>query len=102
MDAFDVRGGRLLAADVPASAIAERFGTPPGETGDFPARLRAPARKEGDLLAVHPAGAYGFVMISNDNTRGRAAEVLADSSAAHGVRCRKRQELFAGESLLPE
>ncbi len=41
-------------------------------------------------------------MNSNDNTRGRAAEVLVDSSAAHGVRCRKRQELFAGESLLPD
>lgn len=41
-------------------------------------------------------------MNSNDNTRGRAAEVLVDSSAAHRVRSRKRQELFAGESLLPD
>ena len=46
MDAFDVRGGRLLAADVPASAIAERFGTPPGETGDFPAGFALPPGKK--------------------------------------------------------
>lgn len=42
-------------------------------------------------------------MNSNDNTRGRAAEVLVDSSAAHWVRRHgTRQELFAGESLLPD
>ena len=42
-------------------------------------------------------------MNSNYNTRGRAAEVLVDSSAAHGVRRQlTRQELFTGESLLPD
>lgn len=73
------------------------------ETGDFLARGRELALAEGDLLAVRSAGAYGFVMSSNYNTRGRAAEVLVDGSAAHEVRRRETiEELFAGESLLPD
>ncbi|KPX44143.1 diaminopimelate decarboxylase [Pseudomonas syringae pv. tagetis] len=73
------------------------------ETGDFLAKGRALALAEGDLLAVHSAGAYGFVMSSNYNTRGRAAEVLVDGSQAFEVRRRETvAELFAGESLLPE
>ncbi|PBP75262.1 diaminopimelate decarboxylase [Pseudomonas syringae] len=73
------------------------------ETGDFLAKGRELALAEGDLLAVHSAGAYGFVMSSNYNTRGRAAEVLVDGSQAFEVRRRETvAELFAGESLLPE
>lgn len=73
------------------------------ETGDFLAKGRELALAEGDLLAVHSAGAYGFVMSSNYNTRGRAAEVLVDGSQAFEVRRRETvTELFAGESLLPE
>ncbi|WP_024695086.1 diaminopimelate decarboxylase [Pseudomonas syringae] len=73
------------------------------ETGDFLAKGRELALAEGDLLAVHSAGAYGFVMSSNYNTRGRAAEVLVDDTQAFEVRRRETvAELFAGESLLPE
>ncbi|MFJ3521554.1 diaminopimelate decarboxylase [Pseudomonas sp. NPDC090203] len=73
------------------------------ETGDFLAKERELALAEGDLLAVHSAGAYGFVMSSNYNTRGRAAEVLVDGDQAFEVRRRETvTELFAGESLLPE
>jgi diaminopimelate decarboxylase len=73
------------------------------ETGDFLAKDRELALAEGDLLAVHSAGAYGFVMSSNYNTRGRAAEVLIDGDQAFEVRRRETlTELFAGESLLPE
>ena len=73
------------------------------ETGDFLAKDRELALEEGDLLAVHSAGAYGFVMSSNYNTRGRAAEVLVDGDQAFEVRRRETvAELFAGESLLPE
>ena len=73
------------------------------ETGDFLAKDRQLALEEGDLLAVHSAGAYGFVMSSNYNTRGRAAEVLVDGDQAIEVRRRETvAELFAGESLLPE
>ena len=72
------------------------------ETGDFLAKDRELALVEGDLLAVCSAGAYGFVMSSNYNTRGRAAEVLVDGEQAFEVRRRESvQELYAGESLLP-
>ncbi|MGY2292385.1 diaminopimelate decarboxylase [Pseudomonas sp. SDO528_S397] len=73
------------------------------ETGDFLAKDRQLALEEGDLLAVHSAGAYGFVMSSNYNTRGRVAEVLVDGDQAFEVRRRETvAELYAGESLLPE
>ncbi|RRU72027.1 diaminopimelate decarboxylase [Stutzerimonas xanthomarina] len=72
------------------------------ETGDFLAKDRELALVEGDLLAVCSAGAYGFVMSSNYNTRGRAAEVLVNGDQAFEVRRRESvQELYAGESLLP-
>ena len=72
------------------------------ETGDFLGKDRELALAEGDLLAVRSAGAYGFVMSSNYNTRGRAAEVLVDGEQVHEVRRRETlTELFAGESLLP-
>ena len=72
------------------------------ETGDFLAKGRELVLAEGDLLAVRSAGAYGFVMSSNYNTRGRAAEVLVDGAQSFEVRRRESvQELFAGESLLP-
>ncbi|MEN0105144.1 MAG: diaminopimelate decarboxylase [Pseudomonas sp.] len=73
------------------------------ETGDFLAKGRELALQEGDLLAVCSAGAYGFAMSSNYNTRGRCAEVLVDGEQAYEVRRRETvQELYAGESLLPE
>ncbi|WP_409277514.1 diaminopimelate decarboxylase [Pseudomonas defluvii] len=73
------------------------------ETGDFLAKARQLNLAEGDLLAVHSAGAYGFVMSSNYNTRGRCAEVLVDGDKAFEVRRRETvAELFAGESQLPE
>jgi diaminopimelate decarboxylase len=73
------------------------------ETGDFLAKDRQLVLAEGDLLAVRSAGAYGFVMSSNYNTRGRAAEVLVDGEQAFEVRRRETvQELYAGESLLPD
>ncbi|MBF8793084.1 diaminopimelate decarboxylase [Pseudomonas monteilii] len=73
------------------------------ETGDFLAKERVLDLAEGDLLAVQSAGAYGFVMSSNYNTRGRCAEVLVDGDQAFEVRRRETiAELFAGESLLPE
>ena len=73
------------------------------ETGDFLAKDRELTLEEGDLLAVHSAGAYGFVMSSNYNTRGRTAEVLVDGDQAFEVRRRETvAELYAGESLLPE
>lgn len=72
------------------------------ESGDFLAHDRALSLEQGDLLAVGAAGAYGFVMSSNYNTRPRACEVLVDGDRAHAVRKRESVTmLFAGESLLP-
>jgi diaminopimelate decarboxylase len=49
------------------------------ESGDFLAKGREmDEASAGDLLAVHDVGAYGYVMASNYNTRGRGAEVLVD------------------------
>ena len=73
------------------------------ETGDFLGKDRVLNLAEGDLLAVQSAGAYGFVMSSNYNTRGRCAEILVDGDQAFEVRRRETiAELYAGESLLPE
>lgn len=72
------------------------------ETGDFLGKGRRLALSEGDLLAVRSAGAYGFAMSSNYNSRPRAAEVLVDGAQVHLIRERERPEdLFAGERLIP-
>ncbi len=73
------------------------------ETGDFLGRDRQLAIAEGGVLAVMSAGAYGFCMSSNYNSRPRAAEVLVDGDVAHLVRARESVAmLFEGESILPE
>ena len=94
-----------VTAVTPRASVARAYDIvgPICETGDFLAKDRQLALEEGDLLAVHSAGAYGFVMSSNYNTRGRAAEVLVDGDQAFEVRRRETvAELYAGESLLPE
>ncbi|MFT0211342.1 diaminopimelate decarboxylase [Pseudomonas sp. F1_0610] len=91
--------------------VAEREGAaenydvvgPICETGDFIAKDRSLTLAAGDLLAVCSAGAYGFVMSSNYNTRTRAAEVMVDADKVYEVRRREQlEELFTHESLLPE
>ena len=72
------------------------------ETGDFLARDRElEAVNQGDLLAVMSAGAYGFTMSSNYNSRPRAAEVLVSGDRIHLIRRREEYEdLIRGESLV--
>lgn len=73
------------------------------ETGDFLGKDRELAIAPGDLLAVRSAGAYGFTMSSNYNSRPRAAEILVDGDHAHVIRQRETVEgLFALESMLSE
>lgn len=73
------------------------------ETGDFLGKDRELAIAAGDLLAVRSAGAYGFVMASNYNSRPRPAEVMVAGDEAHLVRRRERlEDLWAGEALLPD
>ena len=72
------------------------------ESGDWLGRDRDLAIAPGDLLAIRTAGAYGFTMASNYNSRGRAAEVMVDGDQAHLVRARESfDDLVRGESLLP-
>lgn len=72
------------------------------ETGDWLGKDRELAVREGDLLAVRTAGAYGFTMSSNYNSRGRAAEVMVDGERAQVVRERESlEDLVRGEALLP-
>ncbi len=86
----------------PASArfTADVVG-PVCESGDFLAKDRElPQLQSGDLLAVMSAGAYGFVMASNYNTRPRAAEVLVDGDQFHVVRERETlEDLVRGEHI---
>jgi diaminopimelate decarboxylase len=73
------------------------------ETGDFLGKDRELAIEADDLLAVRSAGAYGFVMSSNYNTRPRVAEVMVDGAKTHLVRQREPLEsLWQLESILPE
>ena len=69
------------------------------ETSDFLAKDRVlPPLTRGDLLSVFSAGAYGFVMSSQYNSRPRAAEVLVDGGEWRVVRPRETYEdLFASE-----
>ncbi len=60
------------------------------ESGDFLAKDRMlPGLKQGDRLALMSAGAYGFTMSSNYNSRRRAAEVLVDGDKFHVIRKRE-------------
>ena len=71
------------------------------ETGDFLGKNRELDIRSDDLLAIRSAGAYGFVMSSNYNTRPRAAEVMVDGGHAQLVRYRESSaELYARECVL--
>ena len=84
------------------SAIYDVVG-PICETGDFIGKDRELSLSEGDLLAVRSAGAYGFVMASNYNSRPRGAEIMVDGEVATVVREREQlTDLWLGEHLLPE
>ena len=72
------------------------------ESGDWLGRARPLAVREGDLLAVLSAGAYGMAMASNYNTRPRGAEVMVDGGTVHLVRERESvASLYALERRLP-
>ena len=70
------------------------------ETGDILGKNRRLAIEPGDLLAIHSAGAYGFTMSSNYNTRPRVAEVLVNDKNWQVVREREQTaDLFSLESI---
>jgi diaminopimelate decarboxylase len=72
------------------------------ETGDFLGKGRPLRLLENNLIAICSAGAYGFSMSSNYNSRPRAAEVLVDGEAMHLIRARETiEQLWAEERLIP-
>jgi len=73
------------------------------ESGDYLARKRKmPAFQSGDLIAVMSAGAYGFTMSSNYNSRPRVAEVLVEGDRFHVIRERETYaDLVRGERIPP-
>ncbi len=72
------------------------------ETGDFLGKGRELAIEPGDILAVCSAGAYGFAMSSNYNSRPKVAEIMLDNGSTFVIRQRETiAEMFAAEKLLP-
>lgn len=70
------------------------------ETGDFLAKKRLLSLGVGDILAITGAGAYGFVMSSNYNSRPRPAEVMVSGDKHQVVRKRETiEQLFETESF---
>jgi diaminopimelate decarboxylase len=86
------RNGALVSSDVVG---------PVCESADYFCKDRPmPKLGEGDLVALMSAGAYGFAMASNYNTRALAAEVLVDGKRAALVRPRQRlDEIWATERI---
>jgi diaminopimelate decarboxylase len=70
------------------------------ESGDFLARERdLPAVEQGELLAVFSAGAYGFTMSSNYNSRPRACELLVDGEKVTVARKRETYDDLIDKEL---
>jgi len=72
------------------------------ETGDFLGKDRELNVIQNDLLSIRSAGAYGFSMSSNYNSRPRTAEVMVDGSQHYLIRERETfDDLIKGEATLP-
>lgn len=94
----------IIPVDENSDAVPSTYDVvgPVCETGDFIGKDRVLSIKPTDLLAVRSAGAYGFVMASNYNSRCRPAEIMADGDTAIVVREREIQkDLWKGEHKLP-
>ena len=94
---------RIEPAQLRDGAQALRYDVvgPVCESGDWLGRDRQLDLREGDVLAILSAGAYGMAMASNYNTRPRAAEVLVDGDRAQLIRERETlQDLLRGERKL--
>ncbi|MEH6502507.1 MAG: diaminopimelate decarboxylase [Cycloclasticus sp.] len=91
-----------LNSDAKGQAAHYDIVGPVCETGDFLGKDRLLALQEGDLLAIRSAGAYGFSMSSNYNSRPRVAEVMVDGDQVHLIGARESVESqWQNESLLP-
>ncbi|MAI37649.1 diaminopimelate decarboxylase [Alteromonas sp.] len=94
----------IIPVDENSDAVPSTYDVvgPVCETGDFIGKDRILSIKPTDLLAVRSAGAYGFVMASNYNSRCRPAEIMADGDNPIVGRERENQkDLWKGEHKLP-
>lgn len=93
-------GVQAVRKDQEGTVVADIVG-PICESGDFLAKDREmPAFRQGDLIAFMSAGAYGFAMSSNYNSRPRAAEVMVKGAACQVIRERERvEDLLKGEKI---
>lgn len=87
-----------LRKSMAGTFVADVVG-PVCESGDFFARDREMSQcLPGDFLALLTAGAYGFVLASNYNTRPRPAEILVDGATWRNIRKRETlEDLIRGE-----
>ena len=98
---YEAHHGIVPVKTKTAKSIVYDVVGPVCESGDWLGRDRALAVEEGDVLAILSAGAYGFVMASNYNTRPMPAEILVDGKNAYIVRERQKvADLFAHEKVL--
>ena len=94
----------ILPVEVTEEKPVRRYDVvgPVCETGDFLGKDRELAIAQDDLLAIRSAGAYGFTMSSNYNSRPRAAELMVDGEQVYCIRERETiASLFVGEHILP-
>jgi diaminopimelate decarboxylase len=99
----------LYDAFHPVATVVERAETPTlydivgpvCESGDWLARARTLALRDGDLIAVLCSGAYGIAMASNYNTRARPCEVMVDDTSTHLIQARETfEEMIARERIV--
>jgi diaminopimelate decarboxylase len=100
---YEAHHGIVPAQKKTTKALTYDVVGPVCESGDWLGRDRDLAVEEGDLLAILSAGAYGFVMASNYNTRPKPAEIMVDGKNAYVIRAReKTADLFSSEKVLPK
>jgi diaminopimelate decarboxylase len=91
-----------LSDDIKSNSTVYDVVGPVCESADVLGYARTLNVAAGDAVAILSAGAYGFVMSSNYNTRPRAVEVMVDGINTYVVRARETfAELIAGEKILP-
>lgn len=99
---YEAWHGVLPVAPRAADGVLYDVVGPVCESADWLARARTLSLEEGDMLAIESAGAYGFVMAGNYNSRTRPAEVMVDGDRFHVIRQRESfEDLIRGESCLP-
>jgi diaminopimelate decarboxylase len=100
---YEAHHGIVPVKTKPGKALTYDVVGPVCESGDWLGRDRQLAVEEGDLLVILSAGAYGFVMASNYNTRPKPAEIMVDGKNVYVIRKRENtKDLFASEAVLPK